>query len=118
MFRLLKNTIKSGVVTTKYPKKPDIAPVGFRGKPEIDSNLCTFCGDCVNACLPGAIYLNEGEGSKSGINERIITLDCGGCIFCGLCEVVCKYGAIKLTQEYELASKTKENLTTEIRRKL
>lgn len=112
MLRILKKTIKSGVVTIKYPYGQDIAPVWFRGKPEIYPNLCTFCGDCAKACPSGVICLNEDKG------EMVLTLDCGGCIFCGLCEGVCTHDAIRLTQEYELASKTKEDLITEVRRKL
>ncbi len=40
------------------------------------------------------------------------------CTGCGRCEEVCRFDAVKLTQEYELASKTKEELITSIRRKI
>lgn len=112
MLRILKKTIKSGVVTIKYPYGQDIAPVGFRGKPEIDPNRCTFCGDCAKACPPRVICLNEAGGGMT------LTLDCGGCIFCGMCEEVCQYGAIRLTQEYELASRTRSDLIITVGRKL
>jgi len=112
MLRILKKTIKSGIVTIKYPYRQDIAPVGFRGKPGVDSNRCTFCGDCAKACPTDIICLNKDR------NEMSLTLDYGGCIFCGLCEEVCQSGAIRLTQEYELASRTKEDLVTVVRRKL
>jgi hydrogenase-4 component H len=51
-------------------------------------------------------------------SEKILILSYCGCIFCGRCEEVCPEGAIKLTQEYELASKTKEDLLTCIRGKI
>ncbi|MFZ3167934.1 MAG: 4Fe-4S dicluster domain-containing protein [Candidatus Methanoperedens sp.] len=111
MLEILRKTIKAGCQTTKYPAVPDIAPEGFRGKPEI-SDKCTFCGDCIKVCPPGVIWFTE----KSG--EKTLSLSYCGCIFCGRCEEACRYGAIKLTQEYELASKTKEDLITSIRSKL
>lgn len=112
MFEILKKTLKTGTVTTNYPKKPDTAPAGFRGKPELLSDKCTYCGECAAVCPPGVIWLLEGNG------EKTLTLSYCGCIFCGRCEDVCPYGAIKLTQEYELASKTKDDLLTSISRKL
>lgn len=113
MFRIIKKTIQTGIVTTKYPQEQDIAPAGFRGEPNIDPDRCTFCGDCVDICPPGVIQLTMEKES----GENILTLACDGCIFCGRCEDVCTDGAIKLTQEYELASKTKENLIATIRSK-
>jgi formate hydrogenlyase subunit 6/NADH:ubiquinone oxidoreductase subunit I len=112
MFEILKKTLKTGTVTRDYPKKPDIAPVGFRGKPQLLSDKCTYCGECAAVCPPGVIWLEEGSGRKT------LTLSYCGCIFCGRCEEACPYGAIKLMQEYELASKTKDDLLTSISRKL
>ncbi len=110
MFDILKKTLKTGTVTTNYPKEPDIAPAGFRGKPEILSDKCNYCGECAAVCPPGVIWLEEVGGS------RTLTLSYCGCIFCGRCEEICPHGAIKLTQEYELASKTKDDLLTSLRR--
>jgi len=112
MFDILIKTLKTGTVTTKYPQKPDIAPSGFRGKPELFIDKCTYCGECVKACPPGVIWLNEEPV------EKILTLSICGCIFCGRCEEVCPSGAISLSQEYETASKTKHDLLTIIRRKV
>jgi hydrogenase-4 component H len=112
MLEILKKTLKAGCQTTKYPDVPDVAPAGFRGKPQLLLDKCTFCGECVKACPAGVIWLKE----KS--SEKTLSLSYCGCIFCGRCEEACKYDAIKLTQEYELASKTKEDLVTSIRRKL
>jgi formate hydrogenlyase subunit 6/NADH:ubiquinone oxidoreductase subunit I len=112
MFEILIKTLKTGTVTTKYPQKPDIAPLGFRGKPELLPEKCDFCGECVKACPPGVIWLDEEKGEKK------FTLSCCGCIFCGVCEEVCPCGAIRLTREYEIGSKTKDDLLTIIRRKV
>lgn len=100
-------------MTTGYPQQQDIAPVGFRGEPDIDPDRCAFCGNCVDACPAGVIQLIREKES----GENILTLACDGCIFCGRCEEVCTNGAIKLTQEYELASKTREGLLLQVGRK-
>lgn len=112
MLEILKKTLKTGCRTIKYPDVPDLAPSGFRGKPEFISEKCTFCGECIEVCPPGVIWFEEESG------EKILSLSCCGCIFCGRCEEVCQFGAVRLTQEYELASKGKEDLITSIRRKL
>ena len=112
MLEILKKTIKTGCQTTKYPAVPDIAPERFRGKPEFTSNNCTYCGECVKACPPGVILLKEESG------EKMLSVSYCGCIFCARCEEVCRFDAIKLTQDYELASKSKEDLVTSIRRML
>ncbi len=104
MFDIIVKTLRTGTVTTKYPDKPDIAPEGFRGKPEFLQEKCTFCGECAGVCPSGVIRHTEEKG------EETITLSLYGCIFCGRCEEACQYGAIRLTQEYELASKTKDDL--------
>ncbi len=112
MLEILKKTLKAGSQTTKYPQIPDEAPEGFRGKPQLFPDRCTYCGECAAVCPPNVIWLTEERG------EKTLTLSYCGCIFCGRCEEVCQSGAVKLTQEYELASKTKEDLLTSIRRKL
>ena len=110
MFDIIIKTLRTGRVTSKYPLRPDIAPVGFRGKPELIPDKCTFCGECARVCPPCVIWLTKEKG------EETLTLSYCGCIFCGMCEEVCPNGAIKLSQEYELTSKTKDDLLTIIRR--
>ena len=112
MLEILRKTLQTGCQTTKYPQVSDIAPRGFRGKPEFIAEKCTFCEDCVKVCPAGVIWFTEKNG------EKMLYLSCCGCIFCGRCEEVCQPGAIKLTQEYELSSKKKEDLISSIRSKL
>ncbi len=112
MLELIRKTLKTGSQTINYPKEPEMAPEGFRGKPELVSDRCTYCGDCASVCPPGVIWLTEENG------EKVLTLSYCGCIFCGRCEEICTDDAIRLTREFEIASKTKEDLLTCIRRKL
>ena len=55
--------------------------------PEIDSALCTGCGDCVVACRPGALAMVAGKAVVA-YPER--------CAYDGGCEPVCPVGAIQL----------------------
>ena len=112
MLEIIKKTLQTGCQTTKYPQMPDVAPQGFRGKPEFIAEKCTYCGECVKVCPPGVIWFTEKNG------EKMLSLSCCGCIFCGRCEEVCPTCAIELTQEFELSSKKKEDLISSIRRKL
>ncbi|MCX9085407.1 MAG: 4Fe-4S binding protein [Candidatus Methanoperedens sp.] len=111
MLEIIKKTLRTGCQTIKYPQVPDIAPEGFRGKPEFAAEKCTYCGNCIKVCPPGVIWLCEQKG------EKRLSLSCCGCIFCGRCEEVCTAGAIKLTLEYELCAKKKEDLLSSIRSK-
>ena len=112
MFEILFKTLKTGTRTIRYPGEQEAAPPGFRGKPELFPDKCTYCGECVKACPAGVIWFIGNE------NKKELTLSCCGCIFCGRCEEVCPSGAIKLTREYELASRTKDDLLMVIRRKI
>lgn len=112
MLEILKKTWKTGIVTIQYPDRPNHTSPGFRGKPEILADKCAYCGECVKACPPGVISINNGS------SEKALTISYSGCIFCGRCEEVCPYDAIRLTQEYEIASKKKDDLLTTVRRKL
>ena len=58
----------------------------------IDASKCTGCGDCVKACLTGALEIVDGKSKL--VNERL----CDGF---GSCIAVCPNNAIKL--EYRLA---------------
>lgn len=111
MFDILKMTIKTGVVTTKYPEQEDHVSEGFRGKPQFIPEKCTLCGACAETCPSGALSLEI-----SGL-EKILILSYCDCIFCGRCEEVCPHQAIKLTREFEMASKTKDDLVSIIRRR-
>ncbi|THB66304.1 MAG: 4Fe-4S dicluster domain-containing protein [Gammaproteobacteria bacterium] len=52
----------------------------------VDKDLCTGCGDCVDACPPECIELVEGKAQ----------VDADSCIDCGACEPSCPVDAISL----------------------
>jgi uncharacterized Fe-S center protein len=57
-------------------------------KPEVNTDRCTACAECLRWCPAGAISL-EGKGK-----ERKAVIDHDVCIGCGECTVMCFEGAI------------------------
>ena len=57
---------------------------------QVDHELCTGCGTCVEKCYSGAKELND-EGKAETIEER--------CIGCGICAAFCPEGAISLVEK-------------------
>ncbi len=106
---ILKLSLRHGVVTLKYPRTPIEVDELYRGKPVIDPQLCVGCGACATACPPQAISV-EDEGG-----EKVWRLFCGRCIFCARCQEVCPVGAITLSREFELASRSRNDLVSEVR---
>ena len=107
MFRVLGKVIQEGQPTIHY--RPGEIPMSpeFPGAPEIDPAKCTGCSKCVIACPTEALVI---EDQKSE-DKRNLFLSYGDCIFCGLCEPACPYEAISFNGKFELAAKTKAELT-------
>lgn len=84
-----------------YPAKEPVLPDRFRGLPVIDSSKCAEgCRDCAVACPTDAITIEGGR----------VSLDLGRCLFCTDCVEACPQGAIRYTQEYRLATRSREAL--------
>ncbi|MCK9212405.1 MAG: hypothetical protein M0P61_16320 [Ignavibacteriaceae bacterium] len=74
-------------------------PKLFRGLPTIDNKACPDgCNKCAEVCPTNAIKLNP------------VKIDLGLCVFCPLCEEVCPEKIIHFTNEYKIASDSRENL--------
>lgn len=101
MFKIIKKIIKYPRLTQNYPKYP-FKSIPFIGKPEIDLEKCTRCGECVKRCPSNAIVLDK-EANSIGINYD-------DCVFCSLCEEVCPVGAAQMTSKFELAQKNRNDL--------
>ncbi|MBI5473581.1 MAG: NADH-quinone oxidoreductase subunit NuoB [Ignavibacteriae bacterium] len=112
MFKILRQSIRTGVVTNSFPAVVTEPAEGFRGKPEIDFARCTGCDACADACPTDAITL-----AVVSHTERTLSLDLGHCIFCGECEAACPDG-IRMTKEFQLATTDKSALLTRARYKL
>jgi hydrogenase-4 component H len=106
VLRLLKQIIKVGEATVRYPFAPIEISAGFRGKPEHDATLCIACAACIQACPPNALSMEIDD--ELGIQTW--TIFYGRCIYCARCEEVCPTGAIQLKHEFELAVMKKPDL--------
>jgi len=102
MFESLRQSLKMGVVTTRYPDTAPEVSNRARGKPEIDWVNWKDARPAASICPTGAI-----ESSDTKL-VRTTTFDLGKCIFCGLCADVDR--AIRMTNECELAARTAAQL--------
>lgn len=99
MFKLLKEVLRTGNATVRYPFAPLPAAPNFRGKPHYDPERCIACAACTIACPANALSMSTDVAA----GKRIWEICFGRCVFCGRCEEVCPTQAIALSPEYELA---------------
>ena len=101
MFKVLNERHRQGYRTISWPDgDPPKLPERFRGLPIVDAAKCPDgCRDCVAACPTDAIAF-----------DKSLTLDLGRCLFCTDCLDACPEGAIAYSQDFRLASRTREGL--------
>ena len=93
--------LKQGHRTIPYPAEEPTLPDRFRGLPIVDSSKCAVgCRDCAEACPTTAI----------SVDDKGVRLDLGRCLFCNDCTQACPEGSIRYTQDYRLATRTREDL--------
>jgi NADH-quinone oxidoreductase subunit I len=103
------------IVTEQYPlERPKIAE-RYRGAPRLNNNpetgetLCIACNLCALACPETLIVVSSERNEQTRRKElTTFTYDTSRCMFCGLCEDACPVDALELTQDFELASYTRE----------
>jgi Ni,Fe-hydrogenase III small subunit/formate hydrogenlyase subunit 6/NADH:ubiquinone oxidoreductase subunit I len=110
MFETLRQSLKTGVVTTSYPKTPSEISSHARGKPEIDWGNWKDARIGAKVCPTAAIAYENHDG------ERTATLDLGKCIFCGLCADA--DATIRMTSACELSVCSRDELKKVARYKL
>jgi len=100
--------IRQGNATNRWPardKEKDEVQPGVLGLPHFQPDHCqTGCRACAEACLPGAILIDNG-----GTSERL-TLDYGKCIACQLCTEVCPSDALIKSQDWAFGVRSREDL--------
>jgi Ni,Fe-hydrogenase III small subunit/ferredoxin len=101
MLNILLARFQQGHRTVAYPDRPPTLPDRFRGLPVIDEARCPDgCEACVEACPTGALKREGGA----------LQVDLGRCLFCTDCTQACPEGAVVHSQEYRLATRTREEL--------
>jgi NADH-quinone oxidoreductase subunit I len=71
--------------------------------------MCIACDLCALACPENLIVVSSERNEKTRRKELTnFTYDLSRCMFCGLCEDACPTDALELTQDFELASYTRE----------
>jgi NADH-quinone oxidoreductase subunit I len=107
---------KPGNITTEqYPaERPQVAE-RYRGAPRLNNNpdtgetLCIACDLCAVACPERLILVGSERDPKT--KHKVLTTftyDLSRCLFCGLCEDACPVDALELTQDFEMASYTRQ----------
>lgn len=99
MFETLRQSLKTGIVTTAYPAEPPAVSANSRGEPEVNWAKLKDARPAAAVCPTGAIEVKD-EGSS-----RSVTLDLGKCVFCGLCADADP--AIRMTTRCELAARSR-----------
>ena len=103
------------IYTEQYPSaRPEVAE-RYRGAPRLNINpesgetMCIACDLCAVACPENLIVVGYERDPKT--KHKLLTTftyDLSRCMFCGLCEDACPVDALELTQDFELATFTRQ----------
>ena len=112
-----RNQNPNRIVTEQYPAERPRVAERYRGAPRLNINpdtnetLCISCDLCAIACPENLIVVESVRDLKT--RHKVLTnfsYDLSRCLFCGLCEDACPVDALELTQDFELASYTREGM--------
>ena len=102
MYRIIRERLNQGHRTIGYPDAdPPKVSDRMRGLPILDQTKCAAgCNECVEACPTDAMTLSGGK----------LQLDMGLCLFCTDCMDACPEGAVSFSQEFRMATRTRDAL--------
>ena len=110
-----RNQKPSLIYTEQYPSERPKVAERYRGAPRLNINpdsgetLCIACNLCALACPERLIVVTSERNEETRRKElTTFTYDTSRCMFCGLCEDACPVDALELTQDFELATYTRE----------
>jgi NADH-quinone oxidoreductase subunit I len=109
------------VVTEEYPEVKKKTAPRFHGRHVLNRHpdgleKCVGCELCAWACPADAIYVEGGDNTDAerySPGERygaVYQINYGRCIFCGLCIEACPTRSLTMSNEYELASDSRQDL--------
>jgi NADH-quinone oxidoreductase subunit I len=100
-------------VTSRYPDEPVVMPERFRGIQHFDPDKCIVCNQCARICPTDCIQLtgkNSEDPNKKGKVIDTYDINFEICILCDLCTEVCPTEAIVMTNNFELATFSRDEL--------
>src|SRR5262245_5179603 len=101
MIDVIRERLRQGHRTSRYPLELPVLPDRFRGMPALDLAKCeNGCSECTKVCPTDAIAVN---GKESHI-------DLGRCLFCTECTEACPTGAIQYSTDHRLAVRHRADL--------
>lgn len=106
MLTAMLRSLRTGVVTTRYPDTPAKTPPRFRGAPQIRTGSARSALPAPSVCPSGAI--------RSSDAEVCYAIDLARCLFCGRCAEQSLEGAIEMGRDVELAQRRRERLVLEV----
>jgi NADH-quinone oxidoreductase subunit I len=110
-----RNQHPKNICTEQYPAERPKVGERYRGAPRLNTNpetgetLCIACNLCALACPEKLIVVTSERNEATKRKElTTFTYDTSRCMFCGLCEDACPVDALELTQDFELATYTRD----------
>ena len=102
MLRIIRERLRQKFRTSSFPQgPPPRLPERFRGLPILDASRCgEGCRECVDACPTDAM----------AFRGAALELDLGRCLFCTDCTDACPEGAVRFSQDYRLATRSRDDL--------
>ena len=104
MFKILKKTFDTGLVTIGYPDAPAQVSSNFRGAPRFEFANWGDARAAAGVCPTEAISIRESGASRQ------VTVDYGLCIFCGECAEADRSGAVRMSGDFELAARDRRKM--------
>jgi Ni,Fe-hydrogenase III small subunit/formate hydrogenlyase subunit 6/NADH:ubiquinone oxidoreductase subunit I len=111
MLSALLRSLRTGVVTIRYPEAPARIPGRFRGAPRARPGAAFDALPLASTCPSGAV--------AGGPADPRQTIDLARCVFCGRCAERpdgSAGNAVTLGREVELAARCRQDLVAEVER--
>ena len=101
MLTIIRERLRQGHRTGKFPKVEPNLPERFRGLPQLAQDLAPqLRADAAASCPFAALSNNEGK----------LQLDLGRCLFCADCPAAAEHGALTFSNDYRLAASRREDM--------
>lgn len=104
MLTIIRERLRQGHRTGKFPKVAPIMPERFRGLPQLAGNLAPQARAAAAASCPFAALSCNGEKLR---------IDLGRCLFCADCPAANEHGALSFSRDYRLAASRRQDLQLE-----